>query len=134
MHNFLHYQHPDSARVDTEDSTMFKHFMGSDKTDFQRTKPAYPMYYDTDHNYRKDRDYWLKMILGLMFTSYAIKKVQVESDRARMTQRLEGYKSIPGHHFNNRGGVVVLKDFIGFEKYYKTGDDMIKWYKKAYPH
>ena len=34
MHNYLHYQHPDSARVDTEDSTMFKHFMGSDKVDF----------------------------------------------------------------------------------------------------
>jgi len=57
----------------------------------------------------------------------------LESDRARMTQRMEGYKNIPGHHFHNRGGVIVLKDFIGFEKYYQNGDDMMDWYKKVYP-
>jgi len=134
IHNFINYSHPDSQRVDTEDSVMFKHFMGSDKVDFNRAKPAYPMFYDNDHNYRKDRDYWLKLILGMAFFTYAGRKIQVESDRARMTQRLEGYKNIPAHHFNNRGGVIVLKDFIGFEKYYKTGDDMSAWYKKVYPN
>ena len=113
---------------------MFKHFMNSDKIDYQRVKPAYPMFYDTDHNYRKDRDYWFKLILGFGFFYYAVRKIQVEKDRARMTQRLEGYKDIPGHHFNNRGGVIVLKDFIDFEKYYKTADDMIAWYKKVYPN
>jgi len=40
---------------------------------------------------------------------------------------------MPGHHFNNRGGVVVLKDFVGFEKYYQNGDDQMAWYKKVYP-
>lgn len=34
IHNFLHFKHPDSYRVDTEDSIMFKHFMNSDKIDF----------------------------------------------------------------------------------------------------
>lgn len=50
-----------------------------------------------------------------------------------MTARMEGYKNMPGHHFHNRGGVVVLKDFVGFEKYYQNGDDMMNWYKKVYP-
>jgi hypothetical protein len=71
----MHFKHPDSYRVDTEDSVMFKHFMNSDKIDFQRSKPAYPMFYDTDHNYRKDRDYWLKLLLGMGFVTYAGRKI-----------------------------------------------------------
>tara|TARA_B110000305_G_C19273020_1_gene555454 strand:+ start:739 stop:930 length:192 start_codon:yes stop_codon:yes gene_type:complete len=59
----------------------------------------------------------------------------LETDRAKMTNRMEGF---PGwankpHHFINRGGVVILKDFIGFEKYHKNGDDMMAWYKLSYP-
>jgi len=88
--------------------------MGTDKNDFLRSKPAYPMFYDRDFNYAKDRDFWLKLILGMMGTSYAIKKYQVESDRSRMTARMNGYEGMPGHHFNNRGGVVILKEFVGF--------------------
>ena len=133
IHNYKEYNHVDSFRVGTEDALKFKHYMGTDKNDFERTMPGYPMYYDTDHNYRKDRDFWLKMLLGIAFTSYAFKKWQVETDRARMTARMEGYKNIPGHHFHNRGGVIVLKDFVGFEKYYQNGDDMMAWYKKVYP-
>ena len=60
--------------------------------------------------------------LGMGFICYASAKVGVETDRARRTARLEGYKGMPGHHFNNRGGVVVLKDFTGFEKYYQNGE------------
>jgi hypothetical protein len=92
--------------------------MGTDKADFLRTKPAYPMYYDKDNNYRKDRDFWLKLLLGMAALNYGIQKWKVETDRQRMTARMNGYAGMPGHHFNNRGGVVVLKDFVGFEKYY----------------
>ena len=103
--------------------------MGTDKNDFLRSKPAYPMFYDRDHNYVKDRDFWLKLILGMMLTSYAVKKYQVEVDRHRMNARINGYVGVPGHHFNNRGGVVVLKDFVGFTKYFKNSDEMMAWYK-----
>jgi len=133
IHNYKHFAHPDSYRVTPEDGLKFKHFMGTDKADFMRTRPSHPMYYDTDFNYAKDRDYWLKLILGMAAVSYGVKKFKVEKDRARMTARMEGYKNMPGHHFNNRGGVVVLKDFVGFEKYYKNGDDMMAWYKKTFP-
>jgi hypothetical protein len=125
IHNFMNFNHSDSYRVTSEDAIKFKHYMGTDQADFKRTMPGFPMYYDTDFNYAKDRDYWLKVILGMGFVSYGYKKWQVESDRARMTARMEGYKGMPGHHFHNRGGVVVLKDFTGFEKYYQSGDSMM---------
>jgi len=51
-----------------------------------------------------------------------------------MTARLNGYRNMPGHHFNNRGGVVVKKDFTGFEKYFTNSDAQMEWLKKAYPH
>ena len=132
LHNFMHYDHPDSYRVTPEDAIKFKHFMGSDRADFERTKPAHPMHYDRDFNYRKDRSYWLRLLLSMSAVIYLTNRYHLEQDRARMTARLEGYKNIPGHHFNNRGGVIVLKDFVGFEKYYQNGDRMDKWYYKVY--
>uniref|UniRef100_A0A7S3CSE1 J domain-containing protein n=1 Tax=Strombidium rassoulzadegani TaxID=1082188 RepID=A0A7S3CSE1_9SPIT len=134
VHNFVHYQHPDSARVTSEDSLKFKHFMGTDKADFQRTMPAHPMHYDSDFNYSKERKFWLRVLLGMFFVTYAQRKYNVEKDRARMTERLSGYQHYPAHHFHNRGGVIVLKDFVGFEKYYQNADALSAWYRKVYPN
>lgn len=50
-----------------------------------------------------------------------------------MTARLEGYKNMPGHHFHNRGGIVTLKQFVGFEKYHQNNDALMAWYKDSYP-
>jgi len=80
--------------------------------------PGHPTYFDRDNNYMKDRDYWLKVILATMLGTYTYKRIRLESDRARMTARLEGYKNLPGHHFHNRGGIVTYKQFVGFEKYH----------------
>lgn len=52
----------------------FKHFMSTDKVDFLRTKPAYPMYYDTNFNYARDRDYWGKVLIGMAVGTYAYNK------------------------------------------------------------
>lgn len=74
IHNFMDFNHMDSYRVSTEDAIKFKHFMGTDKNDFQRTMPGFPMHYDTDFNYSKDRDFWLKFILLMGFVSYGAKR------------------------------------------------------------
>jgi hypothetical protein len=132
-HNYMNYNHADSKRVTTEDAAQFKHFMTTDKPDFLRTKPAHPMYYDKGFNYTKDRDFWFKFLLAMYFGSYAFYKYHIEVDRARRTARLGGYEGMPAHHFHNRGGVVILKDFTGFQKYYKNGDEMMEWYKLVYP-
>ena len=44
--------------------------MGTDKADFLRTKPGFPMYYDKNFNYMRDRDFWLKMLLGMALGCY----------------------------------------------------------------
>ena len=46
---------------------------------------------------------------------------------------MESLEDAPAHHYNNRGGVLIKKQFAGFEKYHKNVDEMMDWYKKAYP-
>ena len=91
------------------------------------------MYYDTDFNFAKDRDFWLKLMLGMFGATYVYKKYYVEVDRSRRTERMNGYKNEVAHHFHNRGGVVIKEQFVGFRKYFKNGDEMMSWYKQVYP-
>jgi len=37
------------------------------------------------------------------------------------------------HHLINRGGVLVEKEFVGFEKYHTSNESVMNWYKKAFP-
>ena len=129
----MNYQHGDSQRVTTEDAVKFKHFMGTDKADFNRTMPAAPMFYDTDFSYSKDRDFWLKFIFGWMFVGYAINRVALERDRAKMHERMTGFKNTLPHHVTNQGGVLLKKQFTGFKKYYKNQGEVLDWYKIVYP-
>ena len=46
---------------------------------------------------------------------------------------MQDIQDLPAHHFNNRGGVLVKKQFAGFEKYHKNTDEMMDWYAKAFP-
>jgi hypothetical protein len=32
---------------------------------------------------------------------------------------------MPAHHFTNKGGVLVQKEFAGFNKYFKNSEEMI---------
>jgi len=78
VHNFLNNYHQDAKTVTSEDTVKFKHFMNSDKVDFNRSKPFYPMYFDRNHEYMHDRSFWLKMVLFLGALSYFGTKVGVE--------------------------------------------------------
>jgi hypothetical protein len=40
---------------------------------------------------------------------------------------------MPAHHFHNRGGVLIRKQFAGFEKYHKNHNDHLIWFTKSYP-
>lgn len=132
-HNFLDNYCQDSKVVTPEDAVKFKHWMNSDKTDFNRTKPFYPAHYDKDFQFMKDRSYWLSLILLFGFASWGSAKLQVELDRQQMWTRMQDLTNLPAHHFHNRGGVLIQKNFIGFEKYHRNMDEMLAWYKKAYP-
>lgn len=92
--------------------------MGSDIVDFQRSRPYYPMHYDRDYNFLKDRMFWMSFIMGTAAVVYFSYKFGYEVDRWRMWTRKEKIETLPAHHFINRGGVLFEKEYIGFEKYH----------------
>lgn len=51
----------------------------------------------------------------------------------RRTERMQDIKDLPAHHFSNRGGVLIQKEFVGFERYHKNNDSLMKWYQQAFP-
>ena len=59
LHNFLNYNHQDASFLNQEDAIKFKHWMNSDIVDYQKSKPYYPMYYDRNMEFMKDRSFWL---------------------------------------------------------------------------
>ena len=59
VHNWLEFGHPDATFVTPEDALKFKHWHATDKYDFERTKPWYPNYYDTDFDFLRDRIFWM---------------------------------------------------------------------------
>ncbi len=91
------------------------------------------MFYDREMLFSKDRSFWLSLIIFLLGGMYANAKYKVEKQRWTRWNRLEFLKDMPAHHFNNRGGVLIKKQFAGFEKYHKNHNDLMTWYTKSYP-
>lgn len=133
MHNFLNFYHPDAKTVTSEDTVKFKAYMLSDKDDFTMSRPAHPMHYDREMNFMKDRNFWLGLLFGICSLMYLSSRYEVEVERMRRWERMGNLENAPAHHYNNRGGVLVKKTFAGFEKYHKNTEEMMDWYKKAYP-
>ena len=106
--------------------------MNTDKTEFNRSKPFYPAVYDKDLNFRKDRVFWAGLIFIFALMGYGHDKFNCELDRWRRWDRMMNIEDMPGHHFHNRGGVLIKKDFVGFEKYHANIGDMMAWYKRAH--
>ena len=129
MNNYF----PDAKLVTSQDAVKFKAFMNADKVDFNRTKPGHVMYYDTNHEYSQDRRFWLSLLLCIIGAYYANRRFYIERDRLRRNQRLGNLDSVQPHHVENHGGVLLMKRFEGFEKYYRNGDELMAWYRKAYP-
>lgn len=133
MHNFLNFYHPDAKMVSSEDTVKFKAYMLSDKDDFNMTRPSHPMHYDREMNFMKDRNFWLALICGMFSFMWLKNRYYIEQERMRRWERMGNLEDAPAHHFNNRGGVLIKKQFAGFEKYHKNTEEMMEWYKKAYP-
>lgn len=55
--------------------------MNSDKSDFNRSKPFYPMYYDKGFQYMQERVFWGKLLIVLALATYAQNKYRCEVDR-----------------------------------------------------
>ncbi len=133
VHNYLNYNHQDTSFLNAEDAIKFKHWMGSDIVDFQRSRPYYPMHYDRNMDFKKDRSFWFLFILGSFSMFYLSYKIMYEQDRWMMWTRREHIHELPAHHYINRGGVLLEKEFVGFEKYHTNDKSLMEWYKAAYP-
>jgi hypothetical protein len=107
--------------------------MGSDVVDFQRSRPFHPMYYDRNFEFLRDRSFWFLFILASIGAVYGSYKWMYEVDRWHMWNRRENIKGLPAHHFINRGGVLLEKEFVGFEKYHTCDKSLMDWYKLTYP-
>jgi len=55
--------------------------MGTDIVDFQRSRPYYPMHYDRNMEFLRDRSFWLGFLLLISFGVYWSYKFQYESHR-----------------------------------------------------
>lgn len=133
VHNFLNNYHQDSHLTTSEDAVKFKAYMTSDQYDFKRSRPVHPMYYDREFLFMKDRSFWGAMLMALILGYYVKARYAVEVDRWAMWRRRDCLADTPAHHVTNKGGVLVRKQFIGFEKYHQNSDEMMAWYTKAYP-
>ena len=133
FHNYLNFYHPDSKIINSEDAMKFKAFMVSDKSDFTMSRPSQAGHIDRNMDFMKDRSFWLALIFGMFAFMYAKKRYYVETMRMQRWERMENLENAPAHHYNNRGGVLVRKQFAGFEKYHKNIDEMMAWYAKSYP-
>jgi hypothetical protein len=133
VHNQLNFYHPDSKVITSEDAVKFKAYMIHDKEDFNRAMPSHPMYYDRTMNFMKDRSFWLSLCFGIIGLMYFSNRYHVEKTRWARWERMQNIEEMPAHHFNNRGGILVKKQFAGFEKYHKNTDEMMDWYAKAFP-
>ena len=133
VHNHLENYHQESNLVTSEDAVKFKAYMNADKVDFQMSKPTHPMHYDRDFNFMKDRTYWLGLIVLIGGFSFVKKRFEVEKDRWHMWSRKGDLDSVQPHHVHNRGGVLIKKQFIGFEKYHRNHNELMTWFTKSYP-
>ena len=119
--------------VTSEDAVKFKAYMSADQVDFNMSRPIHPMHYDKDFNFMKDRNYWLSLFC-LMLAGFFLKaRWAVGRDRWHMWNRKGGIENIPAHHVHNRGGVLIKKQFAGFEKYHKNHNELMTWVTKSYP-
>jgi hypothetical protein len=61
-------------------------------------------------------------------------KYDQEKNRWSKWERTEKLNDQLPHHLSHRGGVLLAKEFIGFEKYHQNNESLMNWYGKAYPH
>ena len=95
--------------MDSEDTVKFKAWMQSDKVDYTMARPSYPMFYDRDFSFMKDRVFFMRLILAFLFGVYGFGRMYVERDRMMRWDRIENLSEMPAHHFHNRGGVLIKK-------------------------
>ena len=133
IHNAMNNYSPDAHFVSSEDAIKFQQWMRTDKVEFEMSRPHYKTYYDHNFEFFKDRSFYLSFLCLFYAGCYGVNKWYIESCRWHTHRRRTQLRNAPAHHFNNRGGVLIEKEFIGFTKYLDSEGKQMEWLKKAYP-
>ena len=100
----------------------------------KRARPYYTLEFDPTWRYVRERTVALWIILAIAGSQALYSLYRREKLRAHRTARLpENLEKAPAHHFVNRGGVLLKKEFVGFAKYFQNDKELTAWYKKVYP-
>lgn len=134
MHNNNMRLERESSEVTPKEALWFKHSQNIDKNEKVRPVQYNVLYTDPEFSYLKNRTFVGALLLGFMVFHYLKRAYYRETARAHRTERLpENLENAPAHHFVNRGGVLLKKEFQGFAKYFKNDAELTEWYKSVYP-
>ena len=135
VHNEHVRMERDAFEVDKRRTGYFRNFQNQEKhTGVYRTKPFYPITEDPDWSYVRNRSYITLLTLGAIGVVIAKRIYYREQGRLLQAERHpENIGSLPAHHFSNRGGVLIKKEFEGFAKYFKNDEELTDWYWRVYP-
>lgn len=134
MHNTTEYNDLSGFRVGKAQAQEVKQWYHNDKPEFQRTKGYYGLIRDPEMRYQKERTFTLYLMLGYFGFMYLYLKSNVEEKRRiRIERHSENLDDLKTHHFINRGGVLVQKQYVGLQKYFKNQTEAMEWEYKVHP-
>lgn len=134
LHNQSVRHDRESHHVNRDEARDFRVQQNMDRHVKNRITPYYTLEEDKEWKYVRNRTYATFIILGLAGMVLGKRLYTRERKRAHRTDRLpDNLEKLPSHHFVNRGGVIMKKEFLGFAKYFKNDQELTKWYNKVYP-
>jgi curved DNA-binding protein CbpA len=126
----------EAFEVTNSRASEFKAFNVYDNLEGKRDEPKayHPLEHDYTWKYVRQRRYGSMIIFSIIAYYYARRVYERERMRMVRNQRQpESLYDLPSHHFVNRGGVLIKKEFVGFAKYFKNDKELTDWYWKVYP-
>lgn len=108
--------------------------MSEDRKEYGKVRPYYTLEFDPEEKYRKQRAFSLYLLFGFLGIYMFNRIWDWEEKRALRTERHVGnIEDLPAHHFINKGGVLIKKEFEGFAKYFRNDGEHTEWLKNRYP-
>ena len=129
--------HPDSYQVTHKDVAQYQQniIRQEHRQAYERVKPYRTLIFDPNMTYLKERNYSLFILLG-MFGMFIASRIY-NRERLRAHRNARDQRNLydkPYYHYVNKGGVLLRKEFEGFQKYFKNDSEVTEWLYKAYPN
>lgn len=133
-HNTIERFERDSHEVGILEAEEFSNDATLEYEQDNRVRPYYKLETDPTWRYVRNRTFATGIIAAMFAVVIAEMIYTKEKMRAHRTARLpENLDKAPAHHFVNKGGVLIEKEFTGFARYFKNDKELTDWYYKVYP-